>query len=472
MPIPKEILAVERPKNTRVKKNGNKYDVIKRTSIWKNGKAIPVELGKIGEIINFKYVETKPSNSNFALFDIKQFGRTEIAYKLSKDIYGELCKVFDISDAKTIYTIAIIRAAYGNVTNKEINRKYQYSFFSEQFPGVSLSVSNISKFLDRLGRKYKYMKSFIQNRMNNVSPESTIVIDGMFKSLNSRNSSFTRWSWQTITKGAQNICLLYAFDLNKKELIGGKVLKGNTVDLMDCNKFISYFSSNSCLILGDKGMVSQEGLNKLKKSNNNLKNLFPIERNDKRIKSLNLSEYDTKFNSNHDLVLSKRNKISDNEYLYSFKSMSDYNQERKIYLNNTDKNNNSEELKEKENQFGTIHFVSDEDLSLKQIYDLYKTRWEIEDFLNFYKNIIELDFSRLQKNTSIVATEFINLITTIITSRMKKEFEEKGLTDNFSFNQIMERLGSANKYFDTTNNKWHYTSEKKYTDNIVDILNL
>nr|WP_160315002.1 hypothetical protein [Mycoplasma sp. HU2014] len=55
---------------------------------------------------------------------------------------------------------------------------------------------------------------------------------------------------------------------------------------------------------------------------------------------------------------------------------------------------------------------------------------------------------------------------------MKKEFEEKGLTERFSFNQIMERLSSANKYLDGTTKKWHYTSEKKYTDNIIDILNL
>ena len=153
MPIPKEILAVDRPKNTTVKKNGNRYDVIKRTSVWKNGKSVPVELGKIGEIINFEYVETKTSRLNFALCDIKQFGRTEIAYKLSKDVFEDLCKVYNPSDAKIIYAIAIIRAAYGNITNREINRKYQCSFFSEQFPGIGLSSSNISRFLEKLDRK-------------------------------------------------------------------------------------------------------------------------------------------------------------------------------------------------------------------------------------------------------------------------------------------------------------------------------
>ncbi|MBY7705279.1 hypothetical protein JIY74_34670 [Vibrio harveyi] len=59
----------------------------------------------------------------------------------------------------------------------------------------------------------------------------------------------------------------------------------------------------------------------------------------------------------------------------------------------------------------------------------------------------------MQQNTSVIATEFINLISSIITSRMKQEFKEKGLTERFSFNQIMERLSSANKYLDGTTKK-------------------
>ena len=59
MSIPKEILAIERPKSTRVKKSGNRYLVIKRTSKYVQGRSVPVELGTIGEIIDGKYVEIR-----------------------------------------------------------------------------------------------------------------------------------------------------------------------------------------------------------------------------------------------------------------------------------------------------------------------------------------------------------------------------------------------------------------------------
>ena len=60
MPIPKEILAVERPKSTVVKFRLGRYLVVKRTSKRVNGKAKPVDLGTIGEIIDGKYVEIRP----------------------------------------------------------------------------------------------------------------------------------------------------------------------------------------------------------------------------------------------------------------------------------------------------------------------------------------------------------------------------------------------------------------------------
>ena len=57
MPIPNEILAVERPKNTRVKAGPKgAYYVIARTCIYKNGRNVPKELGVVGRIIDGKYV--------------------------------------------------------------------------------------------------------------------------------------------------------------------------------------------------------------------------------------------------------------------------------------------------------------------------------------------------------------------------------------------------------------------------------
>ena len=60
MPIPPEILAVERPKSTRVLYSFGRYLVIKRTSKRVDGRVVPVDLGTIGEIKD-------------KIFDVKNF---------------------------------------------------------------------------------------------------------------------------------------------------------------------------------------------------------------------------------------------------------------------------------------------------------------------------------------------------------------------------------------------------------------
>ena len=55
----KEILAIERPKSTRVKYSNGRYLVIKRTSKRVGSRTVPVELGTIGEIKDGKYVEIR-----------------------------------------------------------------------------------------------------------------------------------------------------------------------------------------------------------------------------------------------------------------------------------------------------------------------------------------------------------------------------------------------------------------------------
>ncbi len=127
MPIPAEILAVERPRNTRVKKSGDRYLVIKRTCKRVDGRNIPVELGTIGEIIDGKYVakrdEPKPKG-----IDILDFGETELCRSCAGDLLQDLAKVWDLQDAKRIYVIALV--FYLFISNNQRHCHYHRHRFS------------------------------------------------------------------------------------------------------------------------------------------------------------------------------------------------------------------------------------------------------------------------------------------------------------------------------------------------------
>ena len=132
MSIPKEILAIERPKSTRVKKSGNRYLVIKRTSKYVQGRSVPVELGTIGEIIDGKYVEIRkePRKKKRTNIDIKDFGETALCSAASGDLLQELANTFDIETAKRLFVIALLRTTDPDIRNRDIQLAYETSYYS------------------------------------------------------------------------------------------------------------------------------------------------------------------------------------------------------------------------------------------------------------------------------------------------------------------------------------------------------
>ena len=150
MPIPKEVLSVERPSSTVVKQRGKRFVVIKRTSRRVGKRVLPVDLKQVGEIIDGKFVECateKPVRRRQV--EIKGYGEVAFCHKLGGDLFGELASLWDMADVKRLYAIALLRAAYGDVKNRDLALHYETSFVSEIFPGLGMSEQSISTFNTR-----------------------------------------------------------------------------------------------------------------------------------------------------------------------------------------------------------------------------------------------------------------------------------------------------------------------------------
>lgn len=140
-------------------------------------------------------------------------------------------------------------------------------------------------------------------------------------------------------------------------------------------------------------------------------------------------------------------KSEDGLYYYCYRSSFDATNGRRCYLANAEKKKtyDSKAFGKKEPRFGTICFVSDQDLDPRDVYFKYDRRWEIETFFGFYKNIVSLSSVRAQGDRSIIGTEFINMLSSVISSRVRKLFIEKELDRAYSYPQIMSYLDQPKK---------------------------
>ena len=237
MPIPQDILAVTRPKNTIViayGKDKKLYAVRQRIGCRReNGRNLPINGPTIGHIIDGVYVPndtTAPTAISTAPIDLKDWANIVLCDRLFADIQQELSAVYNQADTIKIYCISILRVCEPGIKNYELKEAYDTSFLSELYPGVALSKNTVSTLLNDLGKTVSRIVKFMQNRTAAVSMDHHLLIDGTLKSNESKINSLSDFSRKSRTKGTRDISVLYAFDLEAMEPVCSKCFPGNMLD--------------------------------------------------------------------------------------------------------------------------------------------------------------------------------------------------------------------------------------------------
>ncbi|VDR42268.1 transposase [Mycoplasmopsis caviae] len=472
MAIPKEILSIERPKGTIVRNSFGIYSVVKRSSKYVNGKAIPYNIAVIGRIENGKYIALKEpkymKNNKKVVTTIKDYGNVAIFQKHGKNIYEQSQKHFDELTAKKIYLISLIRCAYPKATNRDLKFYYETSFLSELFKNVGLSESMMPDFFERVGRDYAKIENFMVDRINQFK-KSIQIIDGTLKSYNSDDSVFSKWTRKGKIKGSKDFTLLYTYDLKTKEPIYGRPYAGNMLDCTIFEDYLENIAKNDELIVGDKGYWNSKIIKKIEE-HKKMRYLFPIKRSSKLISANNLMDNLIPLMIKDRNLLGKITNIG-NKYYYTIKDLDIEANERKVLFKMSQKKNNFEfqKFNDETINLGTIIFESNSKLSLEDVYTIYSQRWEIEEMFRFYKNILELPKTGVHSEYSLYTTEFINYISLIISMRVKNELTRLNLAEKYSYNQIINYLKSFKKQ-SSNGVDWRNTKLLNYIEKLAEIL--
>ena len=83
------------------------------------------------------------------------------------------------------------------------------------------------------------------------------------------------------------------------------------------------------------------------------------------------------------------------------------------------------------------------DMTAEEIYLAYSKRWEIETVMRYYKQSCEFDETMVHDDDSVYATKFINFLSSLLTYRLLNKFEDKGLLEEYTYGEIMQRLRRA-----------------------------
>ncbi|UJB25087.1 IS1634-like element ISMbov2 family transposase [Mycoplasmopsis bovis] len=470
MAIPKDILKIPRPSSTRVKATSKEgiYNVIQRTSIRKNEKIIPVEKGVIGKIINgvFQSIEKQTYE-----VDIKSYGLFALNEKLNNHIFRELLNFYDFEDARKLYVIASLRTMFSDIKNEHLKHEYDTNFISKIYPKCALLPNTISSFLEKIGKSSSKMEDFMNKRLEEFSNHS-IVIDGMLKNNTSETNIFSEMSRKSRTKGAQNLNLIYAYDINAQEPVASSVYPGNMLDYTAFRDFLRTYKIKNGFLILDRGFDDKECKNLMREKN--IKYLMPIKINH-TFKKFNLkSGFNFTFTYDDDTIRAKKI-IINNKYYLCYKSTLTEMVEKKNFISRAHKKGAYDEIKllERENLFGLIIFECNYDLDLKDIYVAYKKRWEIELLFKQFKNVLEQNEANVQGNYRLLATEFINFLSSIMLCRIKNHLLNSGVLDNRTISETFRYLSKIiKKRKSRKREEWDDVETLKYIKELKSILKI
>lgn len=470
MAVPESIRKVPRPVNTIVSDNGkdgpNRYPVRERNSVkYVSGGNPQPQNGKvIGHIVDGVFV---PLGSPVvkAEPDMLSYGACAFVRTVSQDLFSELLGVYTPKDAYTIMAIASLRVIKPEVSAKRLQSHYQRTFISKYYPGVALSENTVGIFLQGLGKDGAKRLAFYHKRAATVAADHHVAIDGMLKQDNSIVNDLSAFSYKARTKGCREVSVVYAYDIEEMEPICAEVFPGNSIDATSYKAFIRDNDIRKGIIVADKGFPPSQISDELA-SRPDLHFLTPIKRNDTRIAHNSMLEFEGVLTGIGDHVLYKKKEIKGGRFLYAYKSARKAAIEEASFLaRREDKNDfNPKTYDKKKEVFGVIVFESDQDLEPKTAYLCYDDRWLLELVFNRYKNDECLDRTNVQGDFSLLGSEFINFISTVITCRLIKKAREADLLSAMSYGDLMDDLNSAWRKVDapeepaTDDNGWVHTN--------------
>ncbi len=462
MAVPDGVRSVKRPSNTVVVaygKNKDRYAVkarvgCERVTGMKNPQ--PKNGPTIGHIVpannkdGWKYV---PNDGILRIsdeeIDWKDWGNVQMCVSVSADLLDDLKQVYSADQAEQLYCMAILRACYPGVRDSKLRCRYLECCISEIYPEIALSKNTVCDLLDKVGKASLRMKKFMLNRMDKVEPSHHVILDATLKKNKSRINDFSEMS-RKIEAGYEMISVMYAFDLELMEPVAMKVYPGNMVDARAFSDFVRDRNIKSGIIVADKGFPKASAEEELKKSPD-LHYIIPLKSNDSLIERYGMLEFDSVVKG-YEHVIGKKKWIGSG-WLYSFRDTRRSSAEERAYVAGKQDEFDGDDYMKDRCAFGTIVFECDLDLDLDVVYKAYECRWMIELMFRMYKFILELDDTREHNDYSVVASEFVNFLATIITSRLFRKFDEAGLLNEMTYGDVMDVLRSAKKQKDE-NGKW------------------
>ena len=380
-----------KPKGTMVKRISGHYYVYEYSSYTddqgkrhtKMGRAI----GSIKEGTGLIPNTTFARDSEISSLD---YGEYAVAIANSQRTIALLKECFNPQDAIAIYIVAIIHFVQGFTYLRDIHNYYEMSVLSLWYPSIQLGYDALSKLYDALGRRQNSVLQMEEKLITNSSRQ--MAIDGHVIGCESELNDLAEKGYKFKKLGESQINLLMAYDVNTGIPLMSRIYEGASTDKVSIKDFLCQIELTDMLFIVDRGFYSIDNIN-LFSSNGNAY-IIPLGKNLNTCKaavhSLEMHDRFMYQKGKKASVVEFKDEIIDGYRVLTYRELNESAAEQENYLRHMergDKAYTKEGFEKAKYYLGvTVLQTSLEDRTPKEVYELYKKRWTIETFYNYFKN--------------------------------------------------------------------------------------
>lgn len=372
------------------------------------------------------------------------------------DILPALKKHFG-RDAELIYCASLMRLVHQSPL-KNMDFHFKHDFLSEVFSDISLSDKKMTSLLKNIGENRERINAFFKEFSK---PGEHILMDMTAIHSKSKEMSLNHPGYNSSGNFDPQANLLLLFSQTQHEPVYYRLLPGNIRDVKSVKLSLKEAGINDAVFIADKGFHSESNIIELTsaglqyviplKRNNTLIDYQPFQKEGKK----GLTHY---FKFQERYIFCSASKISEDKTLYTFLDDRLKFEEEQSYLNRIDTQKEDklsiEEFHEKSHAFGTFSILTN--LSKKtplEIYELYKSRMEVETAFDAFKNTLQADRTYMQNDQSLEGWMFINYLALLAYWRILKLLVSKELLSKVSIKDLLLHLSYIKRI--RINNEWH-----------------
>lgn len=363
------------------------------------------------EIEALKAAKGTPMPLECKIGEAKEYGLSKFILEEQAETLDELKKLFPVEWTR-IAALAYCRLRHQSPLRR-VSSDFADSFMSARLGDKGLSANSLSGFMHKLGARRDNMLEYMRSK---VDPDNGLVFDGTDLLSASRLMDYPQISKAKRGGFDTEINLMWVYNTTRRLPVYYRILPGSVKDASSFKLSLEDAGLKDGIAVVDKGFQSRTNIEKLDELK--IKFIMSLKRS---TPGLDYSCFANRDNAGADgfFIYHKRPiwwkcLEIDGHTAYLYLDEAHRADEAEDYLRRVADPDKEEYTldgyRKKSLQFGTLALMTTTDKTAEDTYLAYKTRGDVEQAIDAFKNIIDADHSCMQDEKSLEAWMFINLI--------------------------------------------------------------